>query len=151
MGKEKVQKLTPKQLRFVDEYLIDLNATQAAIRAGYSVKTAGSVGFNLLKKVEIQDAIAKEKLERSERTQITKDYVITIIRRQYEINSKTFPKVDFAGDPVLGEDGKPVMKQVDAAAANKAAEMLAKHVNLFEADNKRDLSGEIAFAWRKAE
>ena len=43
------------------------------------------------------------------------------------------------------------MKQVDAAAANKAAEMLAKHVNLFEADNKRELSGGLLFSWGKQE
>lgn len=40
-----LQKLTPKLIRFVDEYLVDLNATQAAIRAGYSTKTAYSIGF----------------------------------------------------------------------------------------------------------
>ncbi len=46
-----------KQQTFVEEYLVDLNATQAALRAGYSPKTAGAIGFNLLKKVEVQDAI----------------------------------------------------------------------------------------------
>ena len=46
--------MTPKQQRFIDEYLIDLNATQAAIRAGYSEKTAYSMGSRLLKNVEIQ-------------------------------------------------------------------------------------------------
>lgn len=51
--------LTPKQERFVSEYLIDLNATQAAIRAGYSVRTAGQVGFENLKKPEIEKAITE--------------------------------------------------------------------------------------------
>ena len=46
--------LSAKQQRFVDEYLVDLNATQAAIRAGYSEKTAGAQGFDLLKKPEIE-------------------------------------------------------------------------------------------------
>lgn len=144
-----MQKLTEKQQRFVDEYLIDLNATQAAIRAGYSKKTAGSVAFENLKKTEIQEAIGKAKIERAERTHITQDYVASIIRRQYEINAKTYAKLDFKGEPVVGEDGKIVMKQVDAAAANKAAEMLAKHVNFFEADNKRELLGDIKFGWGK--
>lgn len=56
--------LNPKQQRFVDEYLVDLNATQAAIRAGYSRKTAGSVGFENLQKPEIASAIqaGREKL-----------------------------------------------------------------------------------------
>ena len=69
-------KLTPKQQRFVDEYLIDLNATQAAIRAGYSPKTARSVGQENLTKPDIQQAIEQAKAERSERTKITQDEVL---------------------------------------------------------------------------
>jgi len=68
--------LTPKQQRFVDEYLIDLNATQAAKRTGYSEKTAYSMGHELLKKPEIQDAITHAKAERSKRTEVTADMVI---------------------------------------------------------------------------
>lgn len=65
-----------KQQRFVEEYLIDLNATQAAIRAGYSEKTAGQQGFELLKKPEIQTAISEAQKARSERTEITQDMVL---------------------------------------------------------------------------
>ena len=54
-------KLSPKQERFVQEYLVDLNATQAAIRAGYSRKTAYSIGEENLKKPDIQDFLAKAK------------------------------------------------------------------------------------------
>lgn len=54
-----MNKLTDKQERFVEEYLVDLNATQAAIRAGYSQKTAGQIGFDNLKKPEIAEAIQK--------------------------------------------------------------------------------------------
>lgn len=68
--------LNDKQRRFVDEYLIDLNATQAAIRAGYSEKTAGSQGFDLLKKPEISDAIHAAMKERAARTEITQDRVL---------------------------------------------------------------------------
>jgi phage terminase small subunit len=68
--------LTAKQQRFVDEYLIDLNATQAAIRAGYSEKTAYSVGHENLKKPEIQKAIQEAQNKRAERTEITQDMVL---------------------------------------------------------------------------
>lgn len=68
--------LTHKQSVFVAEYLIDMNATQAAIRAGYSEKTAGSQAFDLLKKPEIQDAISVAMAERSTRTDITQDRVL---------------------------------------------------------------------------
>ena len=69
-------KLTPKQQRFVDEYLIDLNATQAAIRAGYSPKTAEQQGFQLLKKTSVSEAIEQAQQERQKRTLITQDDVI---------------------------------------------------------------------------
>jgi phage terminase small subunit len=68
--------LKGKQARFVEEYLKDLNATQAAIRAEYSVKTAYSQGQRLLKKVEVQKAIEEANKARSERTKIDSDYVL---------------------------------------------------------------------------
>lgn len=73
--------LTEKQRRFVEEYLVDLNATQASIRAGYSQKTAYSVGHENLSKPEIADAIAEAKAERSRRTQVTQDQVIRELAR----------------------------------------------------------------------
>ncbi|WP_198536599.1 terminase small subunit [Paenibacillus sp. DMB5] len=68
--------LTAKQKLFATEYLVDLNATQAAIRAGYSAKTAGSVGQENLTKPEIKIAIKKAMDKRSERTEITADMVL---------------------------------------------------------------------------
>ena len=68
--------LTEKQKRFAEEYLIDLNATQAAIRAGYSAKTANEQGSRLLANVSIQKAISKAIAERSGRTKISQDRVV---------------------------------------------------------------------------
>lgn len=68
--------LTDKQRRFVDEYLVDLNATQAAIRAGYSQKTASSQGERLLRKVEVAAALAAAQRERSARVKVDADYVL---------------------------------------------------------------------------
>lgn len=68
--------MTKKQKLFVQEYLIDLNATQAAIRAGYSPETAGSIGAENLKKPEIKNAIDKAMAERSRRTGISQDRVL---------------------------------------------------------------------------
>ena len=70
-------KLNDKQLRFAQEYTVDLNATQAAILAGYSTKTAYSQGQRLLKKDEIQDAIREANRKRSEATGITAEWVLT--------------------------------------------------------------------------
>ena len=65
-----------RQRMFVAEYLIDLNATQAAQRAGYSMKTAYSQGQRLLKKVEIQQSLQEAKANREVRTNITQDFVL---------------------------------------------------------------------------
>jgi phage terminase small subunit len=68
--------MTPQQQQFVDEYLIDLNATQAAIRAGYSKRTARSQGQRLLTNVDIGKAIEVALAARSERTEVTQDMVV---------------------------------------------------------------------------
>lgn len=79
-------KLTAKQQRFCDEYLIDLNATQAAIRAGYSVKTANEQGSQLLAKLSIQEVIGKEMAERSRRTGINQDRVVLELAKLAFVN-----------------------------------------------------------------
>lgn len=68
--------LNDKQRRFVDEYLIDLNATQAAIRAGYSPKTAKSQGQRLLTNADIAQAIFEAKTDRSQRTRVDADWLL---------------------------------------------------------------------------
>ena len=73
--------MTEKQQRFVDEYLIDLNATQAAIRAGYSVKTANEQGAQNLAKVSIQQAIAEQMADRSRRTGVNQDRIVLELAR----------------------------------------------------------------------
>ena len=68
--------MTPKQQRFVEEYPLDMNAAQAAIRAGYSERTAKEQGYELLTKPHIADAIAEAQAERSERLQVSTDDVL---------------------------------------------------------------------------
>lgn len=103
-----VCKLNDKQLRFAQEYTVDLNATQAAIRAGYSTKTAYSQGQRLLKKDEIQDAIREANRKRSEATGITAEWVLTGIA---EIATR--------------EDARD-------ADRLKAFELLGKHLGIWE-------------------
>jgi predicted house-cleaning NTP pyrophosphatase (Maf/HAM1 superfamily) len=101
--------MTPKQLRFVDEYLIDLNATKAAKRAGYSAKTAGQIGEQQLKKPEIAKAIAKALEEQSNRTLISADQVLLDIERI----------------------GRKAEKASDFANALKSRELLGRRYKLF--------------------
>ena len=72
--------MTPKQERFVQEYLVDLNATQAAIRAGYSKKTAHVIGPELMTKPDVQAAIKAAMDKRSEKTGLTAERVLDEMR-----------------------------------------------------------------------
>ncbi|HBO0430491.1 TPA: terminase small subunit [Pseudomonas aeruginosa] len=78
--------LTKKQRLFVDEYLIDLNATQAAIRAGYSTRRATEIGYQLLQRSEVAQAIQAAMAERSKRTEVEADYVIRRLREIDEMD-----------------------------------------------------------------
>ena len=126
--------LTAKRQAFVREYPIDLNATKAAIRAGFSEKTAYSQGQRLLKNVEVADAVQKALAERSERTEITQDYVLTTIRDTMERCKQAEPVVYQNGDPVLigtpSGDLAPAYK-FDANAVLKGAELLGRHLAMF--------------------
>lgn len=108
--------LNEKQARFVAEYLVDLNATQAAIRAGYSEKTARSIGQRLLTNVDIQTEIQDAMAERSERTEITQDRVLKELARVAFANGTDFARVVVREEPmsVVDEDGdlKQVVKKV---------------------------------------
>jgi phage terminase small subunit len=75
------KRLTPKQATFVQEYLVDLNATQAAIRAGYSEETASEMGYENLNKPQIAEAIQAAMDLRAERTGITVDKVLVSLAR----------------------------------------------------------------------
>lgn len=101
-------KLTEKQKRFCEEYLIDLNATQAALRAGYSKRTAYSIGDENLKKPEIQNYLSELMKKRSERTGIKADDVIN------ELKSVAFTETNITGKEKV-----------------KALELLGKHLGLF--------------------
>ncbi len=129
-----MNKLTAKQERFVAEYLIDLNATQAAIRTGYSEKTAQMIGSENLSKPLIADAVQKALAERSERTEITQDYVLTSIMETMERCKQAEPVTYQSGDPVMIDtpDGNiaPAYK-FDAGAVLKGAELLGRHLAMF--------------------
>jgi phage terminase small subunit len=79
--KLRARPLTPKQQRFVDEYLVDLNATQAAIRAGYSRKTAHSCGPRMLENADVARAVAEAQAARAERVHIKADDVLRELAR----------------------------------------------------------------------
>ncbi|MGZ5799292.1 MAG: terminase small subunit, partial [Burkholderiaceae bacterium] len=128
------KELTAKQSRFVDEYLIDLNATQAAIRAGYSQKTAQEIGSENLSKPIIAAAIQAAMDKRSEAAGITAKYVLETIVDTIERCKQARPVLYKDGSKVYVDtpDGDIVPAYTfEANAVLKGAELLGKHLKLF--------------------
>jgi len=127
-------KMTNKQAVFVREYLIDLNATQAAIRAGYSAKTAEWQGPQLLGKPHVALAIRERMDERAERTAINQDYVLKTIHETVERCRQIQPVLDRKGQQVIVEtpDGQRAAAfTFDARSVLKGCELLGRHLGLF--------------------
>lgn len=141
--------MTDKQKRFVEEYLIDLNATQAAIRAGYKPDNADKVGTELLGKTRVSEAIAKAMADRSKRTGVNADRIIT------ELAKIAFANAGDIIDPVDGcikENAAPedlaaiqsikvkttdgarmssMEREVKLSEKTKALELLGKHIGMW--------------------
>lgn len=148
-------KLTEKQRRFVEEYLIDLNATQAAIRAGYSVKTAAVIGAENLIKPNISNEISKAMAERSKRTGVTADRVIEELAKIGFINISDV--VDLKTGKVLSEAQKEDLACIQSVKVKEtefgkdrevkfydkksALELLGKHLGLFT--DKIDINANV--------
>lgn len=134
-------KLTDKQERFCEEYLIDLNATQAAIRAGYSAKTAASIGAENLIKPEIHARIVSLKAERADELKIDAQWVLKRLKSisdrcmQFE-PVMVFSPVDKAMVHKEDDEGNKLY-EFDSNGANRATEMIGKHIGFFEKDNSQ--------------
>lgn len=151
--------MTKKQKRFVEEYLIDLNAAQAAIRAGYSPATAKEIGCENLTKPNISEAIAKAMAERSRRTGISQDRVLA------ELAKIGFAKITDVVDPEtvkVREDAseddlsciqsikiKPnefgIEREVKMYDKRAALVDIGKHLGLFNADKDTEKPIQITF------
>lgn len=152
-------KLNDRQKRFADEYLIDCNATQAAIRAGYSEKTSYSMGQRLLKNVEVAAYIDKRKKARIDRTQITQDFVLTELMKIAKSDGTDFATVGKRNRITLTPtDDLPPEKRAAVASVKKGAkgelevktydklkalELLGRHLGLWEKTAASDGSEEV--------
>ena len=148
--------MTKKQKRFIEEYMIDLNATQAAIRAGYSPDTAYSIGNENLKKPEIKAHIDKAMAERSKRTGVNADRVVMELATIAFVNADDV--IDFKTATVkegarpedmaaiqsvkvktFGEDG--LEREIKMADKIKTLELLGRHLGMFK--DKVEVSGTL--------
>lgn len=125
-----VAKLTAKQQRFCDEYLIDLNATQAAIRAGYSKKTAGRIGTENVQKPVIKEYIAQRMAEKESQLIADQDevlkYLTSVMRGQ---SRSSIVVVESTGDFMSA--AREMEKAPDEKERLKAAELLGKRYGLY--------------------
>jgi phage terminase small subunit len=153
------KKLTAKQKKFVDEYLIDLNETQAAIRAGYSVDSARAIGCENLTKPNIQAAVGKAMAERSKRTGISQDRVVLELAKIAFVNVADV--VDLSDGSILSganaddlaciegmkykrsdtDTGSSEEREVKFASKMKALELLGKHLGMW--DDKAEVNVNI--------
>lgn len=153
-------KLSLKQKRFVEEYLVDLNATQAAIRAGYSKRTADKIGSENLAKPEINAAIQHAMEERARRTQITADRVIAEMARVafldigkafnddgslkpiHEIDEDTRRAIAGLEVTTLTAEGAPIghLSKIKLVDKLRALELLGKHLGMF--NDKLTIAGD---------
>jgi phage terminase small subunit len=149
--------MTPKRDQFVKEYLVDLNATQAAIRAGYSEKTAKSIGQQLLTKLDVQDEIAKAQSMREKRTEITQDKVLRELARIAFADPRNI--FEWGADGVtlkdstsLSDDDAATVSEVSQVVSEsggsikakmydkqRALELIGKHLGMFV--ERKELTG----------
>ncbi len=139
--------MTQKQKRFIEEYLIDLNATQAAIRAGYSPDTAKVIGSENLTKPDIRAQIDRAMAERSKRTGVNAERVIQELAKIAFVNAAEVidPKTATVKEDALPEDTAAIQsvkvktfgedgleREIKMADKIKALELLGKHLGMFQ-------------------
>jgi phage terminase small subunit len=157
---EAAKMLTPKQEAFKNEYLIDLNATQAAIRAGYSPKTAAEQGARLLTNVKVRAHIDAALAERSRRTGVTADRVVRELARIAFIQAPdaiNFDDTTLSNDAseddraaiasvrtkkIPTQEGDVEEREIKLYDKIKALELLGKHLGMFTDKKEVELGAE---------
>lgn len=132
----KKRKLTAKQELFVKEYLKDLNATQAAIRAGYSEKSARNIASEHLTKLHISDAIQEALEDRNKKLDVDAAWVL---KQAIKLHKRCMQE-----EQALDEEGNPIGEfTFEHTGAAKSLDMIGKHVDVKAWDNTKNLSGSI--------
>lgn len=157
----KGDRMTKKQKRFIEEYLIDLNATQAAIRAGYSPQTANEQASRLLANVNISKAVGKAMAERSKRTGISADRVLIELARIGFVKisdvvdtDDVTVRSDASEDDLAaiqsikvktmdGEKGCSEEREIKLNDKVRALELLGKHLGMWDEKFSVDMEGDL--------
>ena len=131
-----MSKLTNKQEMFCKEYLIDLNATQAAVRAGYSVKTAQKIGSENLLKPLVAKQIQILFDTRADKVELNSEWVLRNLEKVAN-RCMTAEPVMVKGENGMEESGE---YKFDSSGANKSLELIGKHLKLFTDKIEQDVS-----------
>ena len=125
----RIRKLNDKQELFCQEYIKDANGTQAAIRAGYSEKTAGAIGNKLLKKFEVKNRINELSrpivAEVYEHVKIDREWVINQAVRIVKSCGQMLTLRNKQGEPLIGDDGQPIKQPINPKAVNASLSLIA--------------------------
>jgi len=173
-GQKTARPLTPKQERFVDEYLVDLNATQSAIRAGYSEKTAHSIGHENLRKPEIQALIERKRSKTAARLEVTRERVVNELARIAFSDIRSVVKwgriklqasdgipevvydIDLIPSEEISDDAAAAVAEVRKTREGLsiklldkkgALDSLGKHLGLFQAGDEDEPPKRIEISW----
>lgn len=141
-------KLTAKQQKFVDEYLIDLNATQAAIRAGYSSKTAGEIGHENLNKPQIRAHIDAKMAEHSARTGVNQERIIRELARIAFLDPTQLVNMDSAEihDDTSADD-RAAIASVKVKSMSGETDMIEREVRFADKIKALELLGKRFGMW----
>jgi phage terminase small subunit len=135
-GKE-VKRVTSKEMRFINEYLKDSNGTQAAIRAGYSKRSAGQIAGRLMKKDKIRAYLDEKQGKVEAKCEITAEYILNSLKNIAEKCQQATPVLDHEGEPT-GE------YEFDSAGANRSLELLGKWRKLWT--DRMEIEGTVNLA-----
>lgn len=145
MAEIKERPLTPKQQRFVEEYAVDLNALQAATRAGYSSKTAGIQGHWLLRNPKVAHAIAEMRAKLTDECEVHTRDILNGLKEVIARCVEGKPKMvwDYKLKclvPAVDKESGATIFEFDSNGANRALELLGKYKGIWK--DKLELSGE---------
>lgn len=132
--------LNARQQAFVNEYARGgfKNASEAAVKAGYSAKTADRIASRLLKNVEVRDAVEALRQPAKEEAIVDAAFVFSELKELAKCCARRVPTLDLVGEPRLDLDGNPILVPVDAAGANAALKTLSQCLGIGKEKSDKD-------------
>lgn len=142
------RKLSARQKRFVDEYMLDHNGTQAAIRAGYSEATAKQTAYRVLRYEHVAAEIAEREKERRLRLGLDADWIVQQLVTVYEKSLVGAPRTSSTGKLhyATDDDGNRfAISDWSPSGANKALELLMKHLGIAPDRHELEIVGDVVY------